>query len=217
MTGDAATLTAVAMAVLDSEAEHAALLRSIVRTTQAIFGATASSISLLDRERGELVLEAVARDGEERLVGHRFPASAGIAGWVVAAGEAMVVDDLSGSTLFARDVAEATGYVPAALMAAPVIHDEEVLGVLEVMDYARPTTTALGAADLLWLFAGQAAVALAVVRRARAARRLLLDDVDGDHADVLAAVETLLRLDHRQRAAGLSLLGSVGDLLGAGD
>jgi GAF domain-containing protein len=215
MSGDGASLVAVAMAVLDSEREHAALLRSVVRTARAVFGATATSISMLDHEREELVLEAVARDSEQWLVGHRFPATVGIAGWVAAAGEPMVADDLTGNALFARDVAETTGFVPSALMAAPIIHEEEVLGVLEVMDYAPLAITTLGAVDLLTLFAGQAAVALAMVRRTRAAR-LVLAGADTEYTELLPAVETLLRLDPKQRAAGIGLLVSVRELLRAG-
>jgi GAF domain-containing protein len=215
MTDHSAALTALSLAVLDSEAEHAALLRSIVRTAQAIFGATASSILMLDRDTGELVLEAVAREGEEWLVGHRFPASAGIAGWVVTAAEPVVVDDLSASTMFARDVAEGTGYVPSAMMAAPVIYGGEVLGVLEVMDYAPTADGALDAARLLELFADQAAVALTVVLRARSARRILVDGTQ-EYAGVLPVVEGLLRLEPDQRAAGIGLLGSVAEMLRAG-
>jgi GAF domain-containing protein len=213
MTDEGVLLAAVALAVADSEREQGGLLRSIVCTAQAIFAASASSILILDRDTDELVLEAVARENEQSLVGHRFPASAGIAGWVAAAGEPLVVDDLTTSTLFARDVAEATGYVPSALMAAPITHEEEVLGVLEVMDYATPGGTPLQAAELLSLFAAQAAAALVVVRRAESARQLL-ECPGSEYADVMPVLETLLRLGHRERAAGRSLLRSVGDLLG---
>ena len=42
---------------------------------------------------------------------------------------------------FATDVAEGTGYVPSGLMAAPLLHEERALGVLEVLD--RPGAVAL--------------------------------------------------------------------------
>jgi GAF domain-containing protein len=209
MTGPGANLAAAALAGLGAETDHAALLRSIVRTAQANFGAAASSIAMVDGD--ELVLEAVARDGEQWLVGHRFPVTAGIAGWVVGAAEPMVVDDLAADPTFARDVAAGTGYVPAALMAAPIVYDQQVLGVLEVLDPGPLAITSLGAVDLLTLFAAQAGVALAVVRRARAARELLTGR--GQHADLLPVVETLLRLEPDQRRAAAAMLGSLGDLL----
>jgi hypothetical protein len=71
---------AAAAGSLASEEAHKTLLQSIVDVARAIFDARASSIFLLDEEAGELVLEAVSGEGQEDLVGMRFPSSAGIAG-----------------------------------------------------------------------------------------------------------------------------------------
>ncbi len=143
------------------------LLQSVVDVARAIFGAAASSIFLLDEASGELVFEAVSGEGEEFLVGTRFPADRGIAGWVVTSGEAVVADDLAGSRTFARDLAESTRYVPDSLMAAPLVEDGVVLGVLEVLDPSPRVRSSLSELDLLSLFAGQAATALGVVRDRR--------------------------------------------------
>jgi GAF domain-containing protein len=140
----------------------AQLLQSVVDVARAIFGAAAGSVFLLDDERQELVFQAVSGQGEEFLVGQRFPAGSGIAGWVAMSGEPMIVDDLAGNTAFDRDLAEATRYVPDSLMAAPLLHEERVLGVLEVLDPAPQSRSDLGELDLLALFARQAAVALRV-------------------------------------------------------
>ncbi|MFF8606824.1 GAF domain-containing protein [Streptomyces sp. NPDC015346] len=141
----------------------AELLQSVVDTARAIFGAQASSILLLETAADELVFEAVSGQGQEFLVGRRFPAGRGIAGWVAASGEPMVVDDLHDSASFDRDIAESTGYVPNALMAAPLLHGGRVLGVLEVLDPSPQARSGLPELDLLSLFARQAAVALHVL------------------------------------------------------
>ncbi|WP_338498231.1 GAF domain-containing protein [Streptomyces sp. SJL17-4] len=141
----------------------AELLQSVVDTARAIFGAEASSILLLEEAADELVFEAVSGQGQEFLVGRRFPAGRGIAGWVAASGEPMVVDDLHDSTSFDRDVAKSTGFVPNALMAAPLVHGDRVLGVLEVLDPSPQARSSLSELDLLSLFARQAAVALHVL------------------------------------------------------
>lgn len=139
-----------------------ALLQSVVEVARAIFGAAASSVFLLDEAVGDLVFQAVAGEGSDFLVGTRFPADRGIAGWVVASGQAMIADDLAGTTPFARDLAESTRYVPQALMAAPLMSQERILGVLEVLDPAPQSRSSLSDLDLLSLFAGQAAIALQV-------------------------------------------------------
>ncbi|SCE47877.1 GAF domain-containing protein [Streptomyces sp. Termitarium-T10T-6] len=119
------------------DAPRSELLQSVVDVARAIFGAEASSVFLLDEEADELVFQAVSGQGEEFLVGRRFPAGRGIAGWVATSGEPMVVDDLSADPSFDRSLAESTAYVPNALMAAPLISDARILGVLEVLDPPR--------------------------------------------------------------------------------
>jgi GAF domain-containing protein len=141
----------------------AELLQSVVDVARAIFGAQAGSILLLDHQSFELVFQAVSGQGQEFLVGRRFPAGQGIAGWVAGSAEPMVVDDLRRNASFDRTVAESTGYVPDALMAAPLVHGDRVLGVLEVLDPSRGADRAgLSELDLLALFARQAAIALRV-------------------------------------------------------
>lgn len=144
-----------------------ALVQSVVDVARAIFGASASSVFLLDEPTGELVFEAVSGAGQEFLVGTRFPAHRGIAGWVASSGQAMIADDLSQMPGFAREFAESTHYVPKALMAAPLESDSRVIGVIEVLDPAPQCRSNLGDLDLLSLFANQAALALRVAQRAR--------------------------------------------------
>lgn len=141
-----------------------ALLQSVVEVARAIFGAAASSVFLLDEPAGELVFEAVAGAGADFLVGTRFPADRGIAGWVAGSGQAMIVDNLADNPTFARDLAESTRYVPDALMAAPLVSAGQVLGVLEVLDPTEQSRSSLGDLELLALFANQAAIALRVSR-----------------------------------------------------
>lgn len=141
----------------------AELLQSVVDVARAIFGAEASSVFLLDEEAHELVFQSVSGQGKGFLAGRRFPATRGIAGWVVASGEPMVVNDLSQDATFDRDLAETTRYVPKSLMAAPLMHTGRILGVLEVLDPAPQSRSSLNELDLLALFARQAAAALRVV------------------------------------------------------
>jgi GAF domain-containing protein len=205
-------VAAVSAAVVDWRREHETLIQSVVEVARAIFNASASSIFLLDDSTNELVFEAVAGEGSGILPGRRFPATKGIAGWVLAAHEAIMVSDVSQNAAFARDVAESTGYVPLSLMAAPLVSDDKPVGVLEVLDYERNPSTTLEAMDLLQLFARQAAVALRIVQRSRAARQILERD-GGEFEELVSVAHTLNTLDAEQRAAGLQLLGSVRTLL----
>jgi GAF domain-containing protein len=200
--------------MLPSEEAHRALLQSIVDVARAIFGAKASSILLLDEEADELVFEAVVGEGEESLLGMRFPADHGIAGWVLATRTPLVIEDVRTDPRFASDVAEGTGYVPSGLMAAPLLHDEEILGVLEVLDRPEQSHFSLQEMDLLGLFANQAAIAVDLLQRARKAERILQDE--GDLAVVARLAAAVDGLEDERRAAGLRLLQNLAATLGRG-
>lgn len=198
---------AVAAGVLAAEAGHRELLQSIVEVARAIFGARASSIFLFDAQADELVFEAVAGEGASSLIGQRLPSSTGIAGWVLVTGQPLVLDDLENDPRFARDVAESTGYVPKSLMAVPLLHDEEVLGVLQVLDRPKRERFTLQEMELLGLFGNQAAIALDLLGRARRARAVVDDESPLGVVARLAA--TLDALPDERREPGLALLTSL--------
>jgi GAF domain-containing protein len=203
---------AVAAGVLGAEEEFHTLLGSIVEVARSIFRARASSILLLDEATDELVFEAVAGEGEDTLVGRRLPSSTGIAGWVLTTRQPLVLEDVTQDPRFARDAAETTGYVPKGMMSVPLLHDERGLGVLNVLDRPQRARFSLTEMELLGQFGNQAAIALALLQRARAARRVL-DDGEGDAALVARLAATLEHLEGDRREAGLRLLRDLDDVL----
>jgi GAF domain-containing protein len=203
---------ATAAGLLPDDALHRALLRSIVDVARAIFHAEAASVFLLDEAADELVFEAVSGQGEESLVGRRFPSSTGVAGWVLVTGQPLILDDVAADPRFAVQAAESTGYVPKAIMAVPLLSGERTLGVLEVLDRASGERFTAGEANLLGMFGTQAAIALDLLARSRAARALL-DEGSGDAA-VLTRVAALLDdAEPVQRRQGLQLLEALAGLL----
>jgi GAF domain-containing protein len=135
------------------------LLQSIVEVARNVFGAAAASVFLVDQNSGELVFEAVCGEGEDHLVGLRFPGDTGIAGWVASSGQPLLVDDVSQNPQFALDVAQSTRYVPRSIMAAPLISHGECLGVLEVLDRGVHQRGELSDVDLLGLLAAELGIA----------------------------------------------------------
>ncbi len=166
---------AVAAGVLADDATHRALLGSIVQVARAIFRARAASVLLLDETANELVFEAVVGEGEDTLVGRRFPAGTGIAGWVLLTRQPLVLSDVNTDPRFSAEAARSTGYVPKGIMAVPLLHGEDALGVLEVLDRPADARFSMEEVDLLGLFGIQAAAALALLRRARLAAAALTD------------------------------------------
>jgi GAF domain-containing protein len=208
---DESLRAAVAASALAGEGAEEDLLRSIVEVACAIFAAGAASISTYDAQTDELVFRAVTGAGSGTLIGTRFPATQGIAGWVLASGEPIVVDDVSRDPRFAADIAARTGYTPRALMAAPLVAEGQALGVLSVLD--RPTDQPFGVAqmELLSMFARQASIALDVIARARGAGAALQGSAE---ADVVARVAgAIARMPPGRRQAGIELLESLERLL----
>jgi GAF domain-containing protein len=175
---------AVAAGVMSAEAEQRALLASIVAVARSIFRARAASVFLYDETTGELVFEAVSGEGEGSLVGTRMPSDTGVAGWVLTTRQPLVINDTSKDSRFARDAAERTGYVPTSLMCAPLLHADDALGVINVLDRPIRPGAALEEIDLLGQFAHQAALALLQLQRARRVRRVLEGESDETRAIV---------------------------------
>jgi GAF domain-containing protein len=204
--------TAVAAGALGAEQSYRDLLQSIVEVARAIFGARASSVFLHDEDSDELVFEAVAGEGAGELVGRRFPSSTGIAGWVLVTRQPLVVEDLASDPRHAREAAESTGFLPNGLMAVPLLHEDRALGVLEVLDRPQQAAFSLQEMELLGLFANEAAIALDLLQRARAARAVL-EEEGGDAAAVAGFVAKLGGTSPERREAVLRLLTAIEELL----
>lgn len=145
------------------------ILQGTVDIARAVFAAYSASVLLLSPATGELVFEAVAHPDEQHLVGMSFPAASGIAGWVLQSGQTMMIDDVTTDPNFARQTAEATGYVPRHLMAAPIGGDDDWIGVLEVLDRTDGYRGQVDDVILLSRLADQAAASLRLVTEARQA------------------------------------------------
>ena len=203
---------AVAAGALGSEDSYRALLQSIVEVARAIFGARASSVFLFDEPSDELVFEAVAGEGAGDLVGQRFPSSTGIAGWVLVTRQPLVVEELENDPRFAREAAESTGFVPKGIMAVPLLYEDRALGVLEVLDRPANAAFSLAEMELLGLFANEAAIALDLLQKTRAARSVL--ESEGGEAEAVARFVSLLAdAEPERKDAALRLLKALEELL----
>jgi GAF domain-containing protein len=199
----AASVGVLAPPAIDSLAE------SIVGVARGVFGAAACSLAVLDEQTDELVYVAAAGEGAENIVGVRLAIGRGIAGWVVQSGQPIAVSNLADDRRFARDVAESTGYVPSAMLAVPVESDEQVLGVLSVLDRDADRAGAAGDLELATSFAAQAAAALAARAAFADAGAVLLRGLADAAAQGGALADSL-----RANAASGGSLAEIAALLG---
>lgn len=198
----------------DDTAVRRQVLESIVRIARSIFDAAASSIFLWDPETEELSFEAVSGNGSHFLVGTRIPADRGIAGWVLQSHEPMMLHEVGGEPVFARDIAESTGYVPEHIMAVPLLAGDRCLGVLEVLD---PVPLGIGDdtrdLEFLQMFSEQATLTLAILDHRQHRSTLDLTNAERDTFDRLA--QAVCSLNQGERAASLSALTGLLGVLSA--
>jgi signal transduction histidine kinase len=208
------------MALLDvartvtSELNLEKLLRKIVHAAVEVLDATTGSLLIWDPATDELVF-AVAEKGmgssPEQL---RMPANKGIAGWVFARCEPLIVGDAQQDPRFFGEVDE--NFRTTSLVAVPMMTPTEKIGVIEVLNKRSGEYFNQQDLDLLGALAGQAAIAIVNARlyqeledeknrilavESEAQKRLARDLHDGP-AQTLAAIimsvefiQTLLERD----------------------
>lgn len=141
------------------------LLPLLMRMAQDVTGATASSILLHDAARGVLrftlamnentagVQEILRKNLELRL-------GQGLAGWVAEHREPVLVRDAHTDPRFFSSADKVTGFSTTSLLCVPILHEEELLGVAQVLNPKGRASFADEDLDLLLSFAHLASVAL---------------------------------------------------------
>jgi signal transduction protein with GAF and PtsI domain len=116
------------------------LTRSVAAVRE-LFDAAACSCALANPDGAALTFTAADGVGATEVIGLEVPVGRGLVGWTAMSGQPVAVRNVRTDARFARDIAESTGYVPTAILAAPCFDSAgEVVGVLEVLDPAIDTS-----------------------------------------------------------------------------
>lgn len=174
-----------------------ALLNSIVEAAARIFGATAASILLVNEEEQMLEFKVAYGPSDRNLVGTKFPLDRGIAGYVVMTGQPIATSNVGQDARFNQDFAKSTGYVPDSILATPLLSEDRIIGVMEILDKIDATSFGIQDMELLGMFAQQAAMAIDLSQQmenieqalARGLRRLVTADPSQDSAELLSVLE----------------------------
>jgi GAF domain-containing protein len=137
-----------------------ALLNSIVEAAARIFGAAAASILLVNEEEQVLEFKVAFGPSERDLVGTKFPLDRGIAGYVVMTGQPIATSNVTQDARFDQEFAKSTGYVPNSILATPLLSEDRIIGVMEVLDKIDAASFGIHDMELLGMFANQAAMAI---------------------------------------------------------
>jgi GAF domain-containing protein len=155
-----ALIETAAAGVISAPVTHARLLEMIVETAAQVITANAASLFLIDEQTEELIF-AVALGGKaEEVKNLRVPLGHGIAGLVAVSGQPMAISDAQSDPRQASDIAESVDYRPESILCVPLLHNEQVIGVLELLDKQGAPSFSPEDMEALWLFGNQAAVAI---------------------------------------------------------
>jgi len=139
------------------------LLARIMYAALRVMDAADGSLALLDESTGQLVGEL-----KSSLQGYRIDKGMGIAGWVAAHGEPVIVNNAHQDRRFSSFVDDSFGFRTNSLICVPLIVQGRVIGVIEVLNKFSGEAFTDTDLDLLTILASMAAVAIDKVHQAEA-------------------------------------------------
>lgn len=92
------------------------------------------SVIIRDGDSGDLCFLLAIGKVADQLIGMKIPAGRGIAGFVFSSGQPMAVSDVGREESFYAEVDKQTGYNSQTILATPLRHNDEIIGVLEFVN-----------------------------------------------------------------------------------
>jgi signal transduction histidine kinase len=206
-------------------------LTNTMQLAADVMNAAASSLMLIDEEKGDLVFEISHGGRGDLLRRQRISIEEGIAGWVARSGKPTITNDARTDPRFNSRVDVRTGFLTQSIAAVPLKIKGRTIGVLEVLN--KYSGGGFDAEDLRLLtsIGAQAAIAIENARLYRSVReerdhiiqaqedvrRELARNLHDGTVQMLSAIS--MSIDHLQRLlqvkpeAALSELGTLRSLV----
>jgi signal transduction protein with GAF and PtsI domain len=119
---------------ITSAQELESFLSKILYTALKAMDAANGSLLLVDDNTDELVFAVVKGTIQSELRGYRIPKTAGVAGWVATHAEPLLVGRARLDDRFYSRVDETFGFETTSLVCAPLLGQDKVIGVIEVLN-----------------------------------------------------------------------------------
>lgn len=109
-------------------------IEDLLRVTAGDIDSEEASVLVRDGDEGDLRFISAIGKVAEQLIDVKVPAGKGIAGFVLSSGQPMVVSNVVEDSTFYAEIDKATGYSTELILATPLRHDGETIGVLEYIN-----------------------------------------------------------------------------------
>lgn len=111
-----------------------ASLKMLLQVTANELGSDEASVLVRDGHQGDLRFLCAIGQVADELLNIRIPSGKGVAGFVLSSGQPMAVSDAGGEQVFYPDVDKTTGFTTQTILAVPLNHGGEMIGVLEYVN-----------------------------------------------------------------------------------
>lgn len=174
---------------LSSTLELDELLELILDKAMELLDTEAGTFMLTREHSGELEFRVVRGPNSDRLLGTRLPIGAGLAGSVAQSGQATLVNEVHGDSRWYDKMDARTSFDSRSILTVPLLEENQVLGVIQVINKRDGGLFQEEDKQLLAAFAGQAVLALRNARllaqtnrelRERVSELSLLQQLDRD-------------------------------------
>lgn len=189
-----------------------------------VLNAVASSLMLLDEEKGDLIFEISHGGRGDLLRRQRISVEEGIAGWVARSGKPTLTNDARSDPRFNSRVDVRTGFLTQSIAAVPLKTKGHTIGVLEVLN--KQSGGGFDAEDLRLLtsIGAQAAIAIEnarlyaslreerdrIIQAQEDVRRELARNLHDGTVQMLSAIS--MSIDHLQRLLQVKPEAALGEL-----
>src|SRR5688500_7314265 len=109
-------------------------LKKLLEISAEDLNSDEASVLIRDGDQGDLRFLCAIGKVAEQLVNLKVPAGKGIAGFVLSSGQPMAVSDVGEESSFYAEVDKETGYSTQMILATPLRHNDEMIGVLEYIN-----------------------------------------------------------------------------------
>jgi class 3 adenylate cyclase/DNA-binding response OmpR family regulator len=167
-------LSEVSMAI-NSVMDVTLVLERILELSKEVMRAEASSLLVLDREAGRLRFHVAKGAAGAALVSATVDLGQGIAGWVAASGQSLLIQDAYQDPRFDPSYDRLTGFHTRSILTVPLAVKNEILGVVQVINKVGEHAFDERDLGLFQLFAGMASVALENARLFEQTRKMADD------------------------------------------
>jgi signal transduction protein with GAF and PtsI domain len=109
-------------------------ISKLLRISASDINSNEASVLIRDGDEGDLRFLVAIGQVADQLTDVKIPAGKGIAGFVLSSGQPMAVTDVGEESSFYDQVDKSTGYSTQTILATPLRHNDEIIGVLEYVN-----------------------------------------------------------------------------------